>query len=356
MAAVVSLDPVYDGRPHPFSRVDMGRASDPLGKNSLVSLVSSVTANTDNYQVTLRGLDGLLPFSITVDQVTISDKKGPWLEGEKFDFSMKARDLLATLSGSVQVEWLRMKKLSLSRLPEPAKPDSKKEKPPAKSGSLSLPNIMVQEIQIDRIELGKAVAGKPMAFSLQSRVKTAGSQVNAETSLTDLNHGDDAFYLRVAYDMAREHVTANLDYHESKGGLVSGLTGLKDLKSLELVLKADGPLSGVKGRLDLNMGGYGKAGVHFRYGVGIDGTMDLQMDGQIKAESQIMPSYVVQAMDSETLNLSCQAALSPQKTLDLKEFMIRNGVNSISLEGNADIKKEHLNLRGLISGVNIAPF
>ena len=322
-------------------------------KNSLVSLVSSVTANTDNYQVTLRGLDGLLPFSIIVDQVTISDTKGPWLEGKKFDFSMKARDLLATLSGSVQVEWLRMEKLSLSRLPEP---DSKKEKPPARNGSLSLPNIMVQKIQIDRIELGKAVAGKPMAFSLQSRVKTAGSQVNAETSLTDLNHGDDAFYLRVAYDMAREHVTANLNYHESKGGLVSGLTGLKDLKSLELVLKADGPLSGVKGRLDLNMGGYGKAGVRFRYGAGIDGTMDLQMDGQIKAERQIIPIYVVQAMDSETLNLSCRATLSPQKTLDLKEFMIRNGINSISLEGNADIKKEHLNLRGLISGVNIAPF
>ncbi|MEA2039543.1 MAG: translocation/assembly module TamB domain-containing protein [Thermodesulfobacteriota bacterium] len=322
-------------------------------KNYLMNLVSSVTANTDDYRVTLRGLDGLLPFTITVDQVTISDAKGPWLEGEKFDFSMKAWDLLA---GSVQVEWLRMKWLLLSRLPEPAKPDSKKEKPPAKSGNLSLPHIMVQEIQLKRIELGKAVAGKSMAFSLQSEVKTAGSRVNAEASLTDLNHGDDAFHLIVAYDMAREHVTADLDYHESKGGLVAGLAGLKDLQGIELILKADGPLSGVKGCLNLNMGGYGKAELRFRYGVELDGAMDLQMDGQIKAESRVVPSEVAQAMDSLSLNLTCRATLSPQNVLDLKRFMIRNGANSISLEGNADIEKERMDVRGLISGVNIEPF
>lgn len=323
-------------------------------KKLLVNLVSSVTANTDDYRVTLRGLDGLLPFSITVDQVTISDAKGPWLEGEKFDFSMKAWDLLATLSGVVQVEWLRMKRISLSRLPEPAKPDSKKEKPPAKSGSLSLPHIMVRGIQIERIELGKAVVGKSMAFSLQSKVKTAGSRVNVEASLTDLNHGNDAFHLRVAYDMAREHVTADLDYHESKGGLVAGLTGLKDLQGIKLVLKADGPLSGVKGRLDLNMGGYGKA--ELRYKVGLDGAMDLEMDGQIQAESRIVPSQAAQVMDSLSLDLSCLAVLSPQNVLELKKFMLKNGANSISLEGNADIKKERMDVRGLISGVNIAPF
>jgi len=323
-------------------------------KKRLVNLVSSVTANTDDYRVTLRGLDGLLPFSITVDQVTISDAKGPWLEGEEFDFSMKALDLLATLSGVVQVEWLRMKQLSLSRLPEPAKPDSKKEKPPTKSGKPLLPHIMVHEIQVKRIELGKAVAGKSMAFSLQSSVKTTGSQVNAEASLTDLNHGDDAFHLRVAYDMAREHVTADLDYHESKGGLVAGLTGLKDLQDIKLILKADGPLSGVKGRLDLNMGGYGKA--ELRYKVGLDGATDLQMDGQIRAETRIVPSQVVQVMDSLSLDLSCLATLSPQNVLELKKFMIRNGANFISLEGNADIEKERMDVRGLISGVNIAPF
>lgn len=325
-------------------------------KKRLVNLVSSVTAKTDDYRVTLRGLDGLLPFSITVDHVTISDGKGPWLEGEKFDFSMKTLDLLAMLSGVVQVEWLRMKQLSLFRLPEPAKPDSKKEKPSTKSGKPFLPHIMVQEIQIERIELGKAVAGESMAFSLQSRVKTAGSRVNAEASLTDFNHGNDVLHLRVAYDMAGEHVTAYLEYHESKGGLVAGLTGLKDLQGIKLILKAEGPLSGVKGRLDLNMGGYGKAELRFCYGAGLDGAMDLQMDGQIRAESRIVPSRVVQVMDSLSLDLSCRAVLSSQNVLDLKRFMIRNGANSISIEGNADIKKERMDAKALISGVNIAPF
>ena len=321
----------------------------PWAKTRLEGLVSSLTANTGDYRVTLRGLGGLLPFSITVDQVTLSDAKGPWLEGENFDFSMKASQLLA---GAIQVDWLRMKTLSLSRLPATAKSEAKKKEPSAKPGPLSLPHIRVQEIQLNRIDLGEGVAGKSMAFSLQSRVKTDGSQVNLDASLTDLNHGDDAFHLKAAYDMASEHVVADLDYHESAGGLVAGLAGLKDIQNIELLLKADGPLSGVKGSLNLNIGGYGKA--ELRYGLGIIDPMNLEIDGQIQAERRIVPTEAVQVMDSLTFDLTCRAALSSQNVLDLKEFMIRNGKSSISLEGNADINKKRMDVRGLVSGMNIA--
>ncbi len=321
----------------------------PWAKMRLEGLASSLTANTGDYRVTLRGLGGLLPFSITVDQVTLSDAKGPWLEVKNFDFSMKAAQLL---SGAIQVDWLRMKTLSLSRLPAPAKLDAKKEDSTAKPGPFSLPHIRVQEIQLNRIDLGEGVAGKSMAFRLQSRVKTDGSQVNLDASLTDLNHGDDAFHLKAAYDMASEHVVADLDYHESAGGLVAGLAGLKDIQNIELLLKADGPLSGLKGSLNLNMGGYGKA--DFRYGLGITHPMNLEIDGQIQAERRIVPTAAVQVMDSLIFDLTCRAALSSQNMLDLKEFMIRNGKSAISLEGNADINKKRMDMRGLVSGVNIA--
>ncbi len=321
----------------------------PWAKTRLESLASSLTANTGDYRVTLRGLGGLLPFSITVDHVALSDNKGPWLEVENFDFSMKAAQLL---SGEIQVDWLRMKTLSLSRLPAPAKSDAKKEKPPAKSGPLLLPHIRVQEIQLNRIDLGEAVAGKSMAFSLKSGVKTDGSQVNLDAALTDLNHGDDAFHLMVSYDMASEHVVADLDYHESAGGLVAGLAGLRDIQNIKLFLKADGPLSGLKGSLNLNMGGYGKA--DFRYGLGITDPMNLEIDGQIQADRRIVPTEAVQVMDSLTFDLTCRAALSSQNVLDLKEFMIRNGKSTISLEGNADINKKRMDMRGLVSGMDIA--
>ena len=92
------------------------------------------------------------------------------------------------------------------------------------------------------------------------------------------------------------------------------------------------------------------------YVAGLDGAMDLQIDGQIKAERRVVPDQVAQAMDALSLDLTCRAVLSPQNVLDLKEFMIKNGNNFISIEGNADIKTERMDVRGLISGINTAPF
>ncbi len=192
----------------------------PWAKKQLAGFVTRVTAKTGDYQVAIQGLDGLLPFSITLKQATISDAKGPWLKMEKFDFSMKPWDLI---SGLVHVKWLRMEHLTISRLPESREPAPKKEETPTKSGAFSLPHILVQEIRLQRIELGEALAGKPMAFSLNSRLKTAKDRIQAEASLKDLNSDDDAFKLKAAYVLKNEHLTADVTYHESKGGLVAGL-------------------------------------------------------------------------------------------------------------------------------------
>ena len=327
-----------------------GGLQTPWAKTRLENLVSSVTAKTGDYRVTLQGLDGLLPFSITLKRATISDAKGPWLKMEKFEFSMKPWDLI---SGLVFVKWLRMEHLTLSRLPESREAAPKKEAPPAKSGGFSLPHILVQEIQFQRIDLGGAVAGKPMAFSLDSRLETDKDRIQAEASLKDLNRDDDAFKLKAAYGLKSEHLTAHMTYHESKGGLVAGLLGLKDLEGIQLTAAARGPVSHIQGDLNLDMGGYGNAAL--QYDVSQQETVTLQLSGQIKANSGIIPPQVAKVMASETVDLTLNASLSPEKEALLKELRIKNGGMVISLEGAAELKKEKMDLRARIEGAKLAP-
>ena len=323
----------------------------PWAKTRLENLVSSLTEKTGGYRVTLRGLDGLLPFSITLKEATISDAKGPWLKMEQFDFSMKPWDLI---SGLVHVKWLRMEHLTISRLPESRKPTPKKEIPPAKSGAFSLPHILVQEIRLQRIDLGEALAGKPMAFSLNSRLKTAKESIQAEASLLDLARDNDAFKLKATYDLKNEHLTADVTYHEAKGGLVAGLLDLKDLEGIQLTANAQGPVSHIKGDLDLDLGGYGNAAL--QYDVRHQETLALQLSGQIKANSGIIPPQVAKVMTSETVDLTLDASLSPEKEVLLKELRIKNGSMIISLEGAADLEKEKMDLRARIEGAELTPF
>jgi translocation and assembly module TamB len=323
----------------------------PWAKKQLAGFVTRVTAKMGDYQVAIQGLDGLLPFSITLKQATISDAKGPWLKMEKFDFSMKPWDLI---SGLVHVKWHRMEHLTISRLPESREPAPKIEETPTKSGAFSLPHILVQEIRLQRIDLGEALAGKPMAFSLNSRLKTAKDRIQAEASLKDLNSDDDAFKLKAAYGLKNEHLTADVTYHESKGGLVAGLLGLKDLEGIQLTATAQGPVSDMKGDLNLNMGGYGNATL--QYDVSHEETVTLQLSGQIKADSRIIPPQVAKVMASETVDLTCHGALSPEKEVLLKQLRIKNGNIIISLEGSADLEKEKMDIRALIEGAKLTPF
>ena len=179
-------------------------------------------------------------------------------------------------------------------------------------------------------------------------------RIQAEASLKDLNSDDDAFKLKAAYDLKSEHLTADMAYHESKGGLVAGLLGLKDLEGIQLTATAQGPVSHIKGDLNLNMGGYGNAAL--QYDVNHRETVTLQLSGQIKADSRILPPQVAKVMTSETVDLTLNASLSPEKEVLLKEFRIKNGSMIISLEGAADLEKEKMDMRALIEEPKLTPF
>lgn len=320
-------------------------------KNRLAGLVASATAGMDNYRVTLEGLGGLLPFSVVVDRVVLSDADGAWLEARQADISLKPAALLA---GILEVEWFRMKGLSISRLPRSAEAPPTKEAVEQENAPLSLPHVMVREIRINRIDLGKEVAGAAMAYSLQSKAETRGRHMEIRAVLQDLHHQNDALHLTAEYDLGTRQISTDLAYRESKGGLVAGLMNLSDAQGIALHLKADGPLSRIKGRLDLEMGEYGKAGLNYQ--VGLNETITVAVDGQIRAEDRIVPEHVTAALGGRALDITCRAALSQQKVLQVRAFTAKAPSAAISIEGTADLVKGVMDMQATASPVDISPF
>jgi translocation and assembly module TamB len=323
----------------------------PWAKRQLAGLVADFTSKTGDYRVQIEGLDGLLPFSITVKQAAVSDGKGPWLKIEKFDFALAPADLI---SGLIHVKWLRMAHITVSRLPEPRKPSSTPENESVKTASFALPAIAVQEIRLDRIDLGEALTGKPMAFTLNSRLESEKETIRADAALKDLNRQEDAFDLKATYDLGNEYVTALATYHEAPEGLIAGLSGLKDLEGIKLTATAEGPVSNIKGHLDLHMGGYGDTAL--QYDIGNQKTIHLKLNGQITADARIIPPQAAQVMKSHTLDLALDASLSPDKEIRLNRLHIKNDPISISLEGSADLEKERMDIKARIEGFDATPF
>ncbi len=323
----------------------------PWAKSRLQDLVAHITADTGDYQVRLQGLDGLLPFSITLKGATISDEKGAWLKMEHFDFAVAP---LALIRGRVLVKWLRMDHLAVLRLPTSQKPAVDRETPEKETTPLSLPPVLVREIGLKRIDLGKALAGKPMAFTLGSRLETEENRISVNTLLKDLNHADNALKLNATYDLSTQNLKAKLAYHEDKGGLVAGLSGLTDLENIQLTADADGSLSHMQGDLDLHMGGYGKSRLNYEIENGKKTSLELK--GRMTVDARIVPSGAAGVMTSPNIDVILRASMSPENKVLLKQLDIKNNDTSIALEGTCDLKKERLDLRAQIDGIDPGPF
>jgi len=104
-------------------------------KTQLAALIKSATADAGMFRVTLKGLDGRLPFSMTVDRLVLSDEEGAWLEVRNLDVSVTPASLLA---GVVDIERCRMGALTVLRRPRQAKAWGGKNGAPGPTGRCPL--------------------------------------------------------------------------------------------------------------------------------------------------------------------------------------------------------------------------
>jgi len=320
-------------------------------KDRLSTWVAGLTADTDGYQVTLEGLNGLIPFSITLDRLTLSDAKGMWLEGRRMDISIRPA---ALLSAMLDINRCRIGSLSISRLPQSVGPAPQRPAVEPELRTLSLPRVMVREMTIDRVDLEEAVAGAPLSYRLESNARTGGPRLEIDTLFQDLNHPNDALRLAAVYDIETDKIEADLTYRESRGGLAAGLMGLREATGIGFQLRVNGPLSEAEGRLDLDVGGYGKAGLDLD--IGLKGPLSLALAGQVQADPAILPADMTAALGSAAIAIDCLAHMSSDQRVQIRKLTVTAPSSALSLQGTADLGRGSMDMRATLSPLDVSPF
>ena len=211
-------------------------------------LIQREAASLTGGKVTMAGLHGFFPVSLAINELTLSDTRGPYavLAGIKLDW--RPWDLIGLVA---HVDLASVDTITVQRRPVP-NPNAPKP-PPSKSTKSSLPNlgIDIAKLHVGRLTLGAAVAGASAALSINGHVKVQGIEplLNG-ASVANLPDSDGALAITRLDHPGSVNLTAKitpgqlgLHVHASdpKGGLATTVGGLADLDPLTVALDLAGP-------------------------------------------------------------------------------------------------------------------
>ncbi len=146
-------------------------------------------------ELELRGLDGFLPFNIGLQALDLADPAGTWLELRDLRLAWSPA---ALLTGRVLVEELSAGRIALARAPElpPApEPESEPEPEPEPFEPPRVPEgwppLVLERLELARIQLGAPLLGEAAEFSLVGRGRArAGGRAGFELRLVRARPAD----------------------------------------------------------------------------------------------------------------------------------------------------------------------
>lgn len=203
-------------------------------------------------QVRITGFEGALSSRATLDELVISDDKGPWLtlKGAVLDWNRTA-----LLRGRLEVTELSAEELLLPRLPEPSGP----QLPSPEAQPFSLPDLPVSisigTLAIKRAELGQALFGEAAAVSLDGSARLAGGEGEAKLDVNRVDGEEGRLSLDASYANDNRVLSLDLSLEEGKDGIVANMIDLPGHPALALSLEGDGPLSDFAAKIALSTEG-----------------------------------------------------------------------------------------------------
>lgn len=240
----------------------------PYGQRTIERQALSLTGG----MVEIHGLGGFFPTRLHLDRLAIHDHAGSYLvlDDARLDWAP-----FALLHKTVHATRLTAQTLRFERLPvsDPSAPPA----PSAPSGPSSLHyGIVLDRLDVGRIDLGKSLAGFPLSVSAKGHMRLAdlapvldglqpGSLPEATLGL-DIVRLDRPAHVTLALATPDKRLDLHLALEDSANGLVTQATGIAALDPLTVALDLKGPVrqnalslalhageirAGAKGALDL---------------------------------------------------------------------------------------------------------
>ncbi len=260
----------------------LGWAQTPVGQRQLADLIGTLASGPD-FGLRVGGIEGAVPFDMTVTDVEVSDREGVWLRIDRAALDWRAR---ALLSGEARIAALTVGRVQVDRLPVPSAAPTETE---PSSGPPQLPvALRLDRLTAEEIDLAASVAGEPVRVTVNGEAwlghdPSEGMRVRLGVRRIDERPGEIGF--AIAYRPEERRLSVEVTADEPAGGAVGRLAGLAEPAPLHFQLQGDGPLDNWQARLEAGIGE--AASAHAEASIRGDGagtyTMSLDADARFAA-------------------------------------------------------------------------
>ncbi len=213
----------------------VGANTDP-GRRAVEGLVPSLTGDT----VRITGLGGRFPDALRIAQVELRDPAGAYLVVDEATVDWSP---LRLLRRELAIDQLYARRVVLRRQSESSSSGS----------SSSLPvRVIVQNVRVDRLDIGALVAGAPAALAVEGSGALDSYSAGTVRLAAQQIDGGGRYQVDAQVDAARLHVSVQAN--EPTQGPIGDLAGLSALGGASISAALDGPWSAVATRIAATAG------------------------------------------------------------------------------------------------------
>ncbi|KAA5606007.1 hypothetical protein F1188_08295 [Roseospira marina] len=290
--------------------------------------------------VRLGALEGDLPFSLVLRDLTVTDRDGPWLSADRLALAWEP---WALLGGRLHVRAISATALSVERPPN-LPPSDTPEEPEDDAGMgfdpRTLGLLRVDRIAFEGVHLGEALVGQPVLLDVTGQLAPEGTAdaPDAITARLDARridgHPGDARIGVTLKGPDLDHLAVDIRAAEDQGGMVTTLAGLPGAAAWTIGLQGDGPMANWRGTLSADAEGLADLSGALALNVADLDAPSVTLSATAQPQEGAPPAW--QAALTEQLDLALSAALDDDGRITLSDLRLANGALEVTGSATAD--------------------
>lgn len=331
----------------PFAAV--AQSQEEEDKGYLTGLIEDNLSGVSR-EVTILGFQGALSSEATIDVLTIADAEGVWLTVEDIVLNWNRS---ALLRGAIDVRELSAARIILSRPPL-----SEDTGPSPEAQPFSLPELPVSvslgQLRIDRVELGDAFLGEPIAVTLDGSAQLRDGEGTVNLIAERLGEKTGVFEVSGSFANQTRVLDLLLNLEEGPDGIAARLLDLPGRPAVSLRVAGAGPLADYEATLALATDGQDRLAGTFGL-TSADGGQQIALDLGGDISPLFAPEY--QGFFGTDANLVARVVQTADGRVDIPLLALDAG--RVALDGaiavGSDGWPDLVNLTGGITPLGNAP-
>jgi len=221
------------------------------GRGITANLISGI-ASGDDLKIEIAGLNSVLGNRIEIEKISLSDRDGIWATAHNLSVDYRLSDVLF---GSIRIDNADLELLNIDRQPVPAA-NSTPSAPlswPTQLLPSPLNALSVQNLKIDKIELGSSIAGTPAELTLSGTAVATNEPLRTEgnISVVQLDNANGTVFAKWSIDPLGQTANVNLKLSEDRNGILANLLSIPNRPAINASIDGSGPLADWSSKLEV---------------------------------------------------------------------------------------------------------